>query len=108
MSLFIQLLPYSVFLLQVKTFANFAFLWRFAKVLFAKINLELVPDTTTSWDVPRNSCTCKSSLSLTMALFTYFQGTDSQIWVVHYRRLYLFQQSGLPTRVLDLSITADP
>ena len=43
-----------------------------------------------------------------MALFAYFQGNDSQIQMVHYRRLYLFRQSGLPTRVLDLSITADP
>ena len=48
-------LPHSGFLSQVKTFVNFAFLWRFMKVLSTKINLESVTDAMTSWDIAHNS-----------------------------------------------------
>ena len=36
----VTVVPYSGFLSRMKTFANFAFLWRFAKVLSAKTNLD--------------------------------------------------------------------
>ena len=35
-------IPYSGFLSWEKTFANFAFLWRFAKVFSAKINFQAI------------------------------------------------------------------
>ena len=59
----------------MKTFANFAFLWRFAKVLSTKSTLN-------RFQTPRHpgtsyitAPTCKSSLPLTM--FAYFQRADS-------------------------------
>ena len=67
-------LPYSGFLLRVKTFTKFAFLWWFAKVLSAKSTLNRFQ---TPWH-PGTSYvtapTCKSSLPLTM--FAYFQHAD--------------------------------
>ena len=74
-------LPYSGFLLLVKTFVNLAFLWWFVKFLFEKINLESVQDI---WHPGKSHVThinCshvwKSSLLLTMALFAYSQRADS-------------------------------
>ena len=71
----------SGFLSRMKTSANFAFLRRSTKVLFAKINLELVLDTTTSVDIPCNLCQLLPHVKVVSTanngLFAYFQHVDS-------------------------------
>ena len=92
-------IPYSGFLSRAKTFSNFAFLLRFVKVLFTKNNLEWVPDT---GDISRKLCQlCSRGVIVSTAnddLVCLFPACWFQIWMVHYRWLYLFRQSGLPIR----------
>ena len=71
--------PYSGFLSRVKTFMNFAFLWLFMKVLFAKSTRNRFqtpghPGTSHVTALPIAPM-CKSSLPLTM--LAYFQHADS-------------------------------
>jgi len=92
-------IPYSGFLSRAKTFSNFAFLLRFVKVVFAKNNLEWVPDT---GDISRKLCQlCSHGVIVSTAnddLVCLFPACWFQIWMVHYRRLYLFRHPGLPIR----------
>ena len=87
-------IPYSGFLSRVKTFANFAFLWRFAKVLSAKTNLD--------------HCDMPSKLMTPCSLF--FQRADSVFGPAsrlsrYYRSGYPAWQGGrIPTQVGNADI----
>ena len=70
----------------MKNFTNFTFLWLFVSFI-CEINLESVPDTGTSWNIPHNS-----SYQLLPCVNHLHQ--FHQIRMVHYRGCICFDNQG--------------